>query len=234
MGNILLNPGKRSRLPEEGSLSSVDASGLLDMSSRTLFSETLTLANYPCHFRTSVLMLAIPAFLSLGTLASVLQANPATEAPPTTSRMAMDIPYREGIDTDLDVRERCRLDLYNPENTEGFATVVWTLAHRSLLRLLRALLRERTFSRWLPHQHDWIGQALGGPPTAWMPIKRGIDPLYSSHIVDHLTVLAEQGIAGHQPIIDAMAPLLHPHKDAPPLVAAICSVYWEIIALSAL
>jgi acetyl esterase/lipase len=41
---------------------------------------------------------------------------------------------------------------------------------------------------------------------------------FSGHTITHFTVREEQGISGKQPIIDAMAPLYHVRKDAPPLV----------------
>lgn len=41
---------------------------------------------------------------------------------------------------------------------------------------------------------------------------------FSGHTITHFTVRAERGIDGKQPIIDAMAPLFHVRKDAPPLL----------------
>lgn len=40
-----------------------------------------------------------------------------------TYKVIENISYRE--DSDAYTQERCRLDLYYPENTEGFATIVW-------------------------------------------------------------------------------------------------------------
>lgn len=41
---------------------------------------------------------------------------------------------------------------------------------------------------------------------------------YSGHTITHFTVRAERGIDGKQPIVDALAPLFHVRKDAPPLL----------------
>ncbi|MCA9217367.1 MAG: alpha/beta hydrolase, partial [Planctomycetales bacterium] len=41
---------------------------------------------------------------------------------------------------------------------------------------------------------------------------------YSGHTITHFTVRAERGIAGEQPIIDKMAPLIHVRKDCPPIL----------------
>ena len=41
---------------------------------------------------------------------------------------------------------------------------------------------------------------------------------YSGHTITHFTVRAERGIDGKQPIIDALAPLFHVRKEAPPLL----------------
>ncbi len=41
---------------------------------------------------------------------------------------------------------------------------------------------------------------------------------FSGHTITHFTVRAERGIDGKRPIIDAMAPLYHVRKDAPPLL----------------
>ena len=41
---------------------------------------------------------------------------------------------------------------------------------------------------------------------------------YSGHTITHFTVRAERGIHGKKPIIDALAPLFHVRKEAPPLL----------------
>lgn len=41
---------------------------------------------------------------------------------------------------------------------------------------------------------------------------------FSGHAITHFTVRKEMGIPGHQPIIDAMAPLYHVRADAPPML----------------
>ncbi|AZZ98833.1 alpha/beta hydrolase [Pseudoalteromonas sp. R3] len=40
---------------------------------------------------------------------------------------------------------------------------------------------------------------------------------FSGHTITHFTVRNERGIKGEQPIIDALAPLYHVRKDAPPI-----------------
>jgi acetyl esterase/lipase len=51
-------------------------------------------------------------------------ANDASAAEPEY-QMKEHILYREGSELTDPMRERCRLDVYYPENTPGFATVVW-------------------------------------------------------------------------------------------------------------
>ena len=41
---------------------------------------------------------------------------------------------------------------------------------------------------------------------------------FSGHTIKHVTVKAERGIDGSQPMIDDMAHLFHVHKHAPPLL----------------
>lgn len=41
---------------------------------------------------------------------------------------------------------------------------------------------------------------------------------FSGHTITHFTVREEKGIDGNQPIIDALAPLYHVRKDAPPIL----------------
>jgi len=41
---------------------------------------------------------------------------------------------------------------------------------------------------------------------------------FSGHTITHFTVRKERGIPGERPIIDALAPLYHVRKDAPPLL----------------
>ncbi|MCK0157737.1 alpha/beta hydrolase [Cellulophaga sp. F20128] len=41
---------------------------------------------------------------------------------------------------------------------------------------------------------------------------------FSGHAITHFTVRKEMGIPGHQPTIDAMAPLYHVRADAPPML----------------
>ena len=45
----------------------------------------------------------------------------------------------------------------------------------------------------------------------------GLIPL-SGHTITHFTVRSERGIDGKQPVVDAMAPLFHVRRDAPPLL----------------
>ncbi len=41
---------------------------------------------------------------------------------------------------------------------------------------------------------------------------------FSGHTITHFTIRKEQGIPGHQPVIDKYAPLYHVRADAPPLL----------------
>ena len=47
------------------------------------------------------------------------------ECPDKGYRHIKDIPYVSADETDTYRIERCRLDLYYPEDVEGFATLVW-------------------------------------------------------------------------------------------------------------
>jgi acetyl esterase/lipase len=51
-----------------------------------------------------------------------LRAQPPEEV---TYRMIEDLPYRSGPDLTEGMREKCKLDLYLPENRKGFGTVIW-------------------------------------------------------------------------------------------------------------
>ena len=42
-----------------------------------------------------------------------------------TYKTETNIPYRSGGNLDEYMKERCKLDLYLPENTTNFTTVVW-------------------------------------------------------------------------------------------------------------
>ena len=46
-------------------------------------------------------------------------------ADPSRYQLVENIAYRDGSDVTDYMRERCRLDVYYPEKTNGFATVVW-------------------------------------------------------------------------------------------------------------
>ncbi len=55
------------------------------------------------------------------------EQRPAKGAQPVEQTYAhlIDIPYYDANETDAYKLERCKLDIYYPENTEGFATLVW-------------------------------------------------------------------------------------------------------------
>lgn len=69
------------------------------------------------------------ACLSLTLILATLPTGPAIadekEMPPTTYTTHRDIAYRTGDDLDEYAQQRCKLDLYAPDNKTGFATVVW-------------------------------------------------------------------------------------------------------------
>ncbi|MGV8134434.1 MAG: alpha/beta hydrolase [Mangrovibacterium sp.] len=52
-------------------------------------------------------------------------AKPLKAQDVTTYRTESDILYREGKDLTAYMQERCRLDVYYPENKAGFTTIVW-------------------------------------------------------------------------------------------------------------
>lgn len=49
----------------------------------------------------------------------------AEEKQPQTYKLETDLLYRSEVGLDEYQQERCRLDVYVPENQQGFATVVW-------------------------------------------------------------------------------------------------------------
>ena len=178
-----------------------------------------------------------------------------------------DIPYRSGKLTDY-MRERCRLDVYNPKNKKDFSTVVWfhggglKAGKRSVPRALQGkgiavvAVNYRLYPKvkapayiqdaaaavaWTfkniqtyggsPKRIYVSGHSAGGYLTSmvgldkrWLAAHKvdadalaGLIP-YSGHTITHFTVRAERGIDGKQPIIDALAPLFHVRKEAPPLL----------------
>lgn len=70
-------------------------------------------------------MLRVACLLALA--AALTAPRPATEPRADAARYALksDISYRSGPELTDYMRERCRLDLYYPQNEPGFATVVW-------------------------------------------------------------------------------------------------------------
>ena len=178
-----------------------------------------------------------------------------------------DIPYRSGKLTDY-MRERCRLDVYNPKNKKDFSTVVWfhggglKAGKRSVPKALQgkgiavvavnyrlhptvkapAYIEDAAAAvAWTfkniqtyggsPKRIYVSGHSAGGYLTSmvgldkrWLAAHKvdadalaGLIP-YSGHTITHFTVRAERGIDGKQPIIDALAPLFHVRKEAPPLL----------------
>ncbi|MCD7968882.1 MAG: alpha/beta hydrolase [Alistipes sp.] len=59
------------------------------------------------------------------TILCLLMAAVCMQAAFAQYKTITGIPYRDGSAADEYQRERCRLDLYYPENSNGFATVVW-------------------------------------------------------------------------------------------------------------
>lgn len=59
------------------------------------------------------ILLCLPALLAHG------------QPQPTSYRMEKDLPYRNGEALTPEMEASCKLDLYVPEDTEGFGTVVW-------------------------------------------------------------------------------------------------------------
>jgi len=178
-----------------------------------------------------------------------------------------DIPYRSGKLTDY-MRERCRLDVYHPNNKKDFSTVVWfhggglKAGKRSVPQALQgkgiavvavnyrlhpkvkapAYIEDAAAAvAWTfknietyggsPKRIYVSGHSAGGYLTSmvgldksWLAAHKvdadalaGLIP-YSGHTITHFTVRAERGIDGKQPIVDALAPLFHVRKEAPPLL----------------
>ncbi|MDH5602919.1 MAG: alpha/beta hydrolase [Cyclobacteriaceae bacterium] len=166
------------------------------------------------------------------------------------------------------MEERCRLDIYYPENSKNFATVVWF--HGGGLRngnkFFPEQLKEqgiaiiavnyRLFPKvkapayiddaaasvaWVfnniesyggdPNKIFVAGMSAGGYLVSMIGLDKswlagygieankiaGLIPV-SGHTITHFTVREERGIEGTQPVIDALAPLFHVRKDAPPLI----------------
>ena len=66
---------------------------------------------------------AVAALLAVST---GIVGGAAAKTPAPTYGLASDLPYLpEGLEATDYQRERCRLDVYHPENSPGFATVVW-------------------------------------------------------------------------------------------------------------
>ena len=185
-------------------------------------------------------------------------------------KMKEDILYRDKQQKGYSayIEERCRLDIYYPENVEKFATVVWF--HGGGLRgggkFFPEQLKEqgiaiiavnyRLFPKvkapayiddaaasvaWVfnniesfggdPGKIFVAGKSAGGYLVSMIGLDKswlagyGIDankiagliPV-SGHTITHFTVREERGIEGTRPVIDALAPLYHVRKDAPPLI----------------
>lgn len=204
----------------------------------------------------------------------ILQLAAASQTPvpssegaiPAAYEMAKDIPYRDPESSDDYMKERCRLDVYYPKSTQGFATVVWfhggglSAGNRSVPKALMekgiavvpvnyrlspkvqspAYIQDAAASvAWtLRHIGEYggdpdrvfvSGHSAGGYLTSmvgfdpqWLKAE-GLSPddlaglvPFSGHTITHFTVRAEDKIPGTQPTVDALAPLYHVRKDAPP------------------
>lgn len=67
-------------------------------------------------------MKLIPLFFFLF---SVLFVSSQPKTGPITYKTELNISYRSGTNLDDYQKERCKLDVYYPENTDSFTTVVW-------------------------------------------------------------------------------------------------------------
>ena len=181
-----------------------------------------------------------------------------------------DIPYRSDQQAGHDdyAAERCKLDIYVPDNVDRAPTVVWF--HGGGLRSGRKQIPQRLKGqgmiivapnyRMFPKVKSpvyiedaaaalaWVfknietfggdpeliyvsGHSAGGYLASMIGLDKqwltahaidanliaGLIP-FSGHTITHFTIREERGIAGEQPVIDAMAPLFHVRADAPPLV----------------
>src|SRR5947209_7122328 len=66
-----------------------------------------------------LLLLVVPLALPAG------RAIGEEKAAETKYETVKDIPYRTGENLTEGMRDRCKLDLYYPQNARGYATVVW-------------------------------------------------------------------------------------------------------------
>ncbi len=67
--------------------------------------------------RSFILFLIIASSFTVG-----YTQNPVKK---TTYKTEIDIQYRNGEELTEYMLERCKLDIYYPENTDGFSTIVW-------------------------------------------------------------------------------------------------------------
>ena len=134
---------------------------------------------------------------------ALLQTALPLEARDAEYRLVKDIAYREGNALTDYMRERCRLDVYYPAGTNGYATVVWF--HGGGLtggaKSVPEGLKEKGIAVVAANYHSLAG----------------LIPC-SGQAITHFTIRAERGIGDKQPVVDDLAPLYHVRKDAPPML----------------
>lgn len=183
-------------------------------------------------------------------------------------QLVSNILYRDSAAANSYVLERCRLDLYYPEDAEDFKTVVWfhggglTAGNKFIPEQLKqqglavVAVNYRLYPRIKsPTYIDdaaaavaWVFDNIanyGGDKTkifvsghsagGYLASMIGLDRTYlrkygvqadsiaalipfSGHTITHFTVRAERGIEGTEVVVDALAPISHIRKDAPPLI----------------
>ena len=208
-------------------------------------------------------------WLAVGLLSTlhVNQLN-AQSKPIATYKTETAIAYQPESITDPYARSRCKLDIYYPENSNNFATVVWfhggglTGGNRSIPKALQAKgvaivavdyrLSPRakapayiedaaaavawTFKNIEKYggskQKIFIsGHSAGGYLASMVGLDKswlakhaidansiaGLVPC-SGQAITHFAIRKERGIPDTQPVIDALAPVFHVRKDAPPFL----------------
>jgi acetyl esterase/lipase len=93
-----------------------------------------------------------------------------------TYKMLKSIPYRDDPEMSDHMRERCAIDLYYPEDAEGFATVIWIHAGglRAGERYVPGEIREKGFAvagvgyRLHPHAKAPLYIEDAAAATAWV------------------------------------------------------------------
>jgi acetyl esterase/lipase len=75
--------------------------------------------------KNQLLRIGLSLFLSLTVVGGATQAQSTKQSPEADYGWDKNILYRSGGEPSEYMRQRCRLDVYYPQHSEGFSTVVW-------------------------------------------------------------------------------------------------------------